>query len=117
MRDFIERGYEDWLDELNDAESLLPQGTPVRTEVTRVRERIEMMRREWRARALAPQYDLFLEHTARPLAEAAEELQREIAKQLDAQEFLAVDEGQIPDRYRARVGEYFKRLSEAEGRP
>jgi hypothetical protein len=117
MRDFIERGYEDWLNELNDAESLLPQGTPIRTNVTRLRERIEMMRREWRARALAPQFDLFLEHAAAPLAETAGELQREISRQLDAQEFLAVDEGSVPERYRERVADYFKRLSEAEGRP
>jgi hypothetical protein len=117
MRDFIENGYTDWLDRLNDAESLLPQGTPVRTEVTRLRERIEMMRRDWRARALAPQFDLFLEYAAVPLAETAEDLQREIDRQLSAKEFLAVDEGDVPERYRARVADYFKRLSEAEGRP
>ena len=116
MRDFIENGYTDWLDRLNDAESLLPQGSPVRTEVTRLRERIEMMRRDWRARALAPQFDLFLEYAAVPLAETAEDLQREIDRQLSAKEFLAVDEGDVPERYRARVAEYFKRLSEAEGR-
>jgi hypothetical protein len=117
MRNFIEVGYDDWLRELNDAESLLPQDSPIRTEVTRVRERIEMMRREWRARKLAPRFDLFLEFAAVPLAETADALQREIMRQLNAQEFLAVDEGEVPERYRERVAEYFKRLSEAEGRP
>ncbi len=117
MRDFAERGYQDWLEELRDAEALLPEGTPLRTEVTRLRERVEMIRREWRARALAPQFDLFLEFTARPLAETAEELQREIEERLSEDEFRLVDEGDIPERYREQVAEYFKRLADAEAAP
>ena len=115
MRDFADRGYQDWLRDLRDAETLLPAGTQFRTEVTRIRERIEMFRRDWRARALAPQYDLFLEVVARPLEEAAARLQREIEKSLSKKEFLLVDEGDIPDRYKERVANYFKRLSDAEG--
>lgn len=114
MRNFADSGYLDWLDDLRDAESLLPVGTEFRTEVTRIRERVEGMRREWRARALAPQYDLFLEVVARPLEDAAERLQSEIEKNLSENEFHLADEGDIPERYKERVSNYFKRLSEAE---
>ena len=115
MRDFVDRGYQDWLRDLRDAETLLPPGTQFRTEVTRIRERIEMFRRDWRARALAPQYDLFLEVVARPLEEAADRLQHEIEKSLSKTEFLLLDDCDIPDRYKERVANYFKRLSDAEG--
>ena len=115
MRDFADSGYQDWLRDLRDVETLLPPGTKFRTEVTRIRERIEMMRQDWRRRALAPQYDLFLEVVARPLEDTANRLQREIEKNLSDKEFLLVDEGDIPDRYKERVSNYFKRLSDAEG--
>ncbi len=114
MRDFAEDGYADYLENLRDAEALLPPGE-LRDEVTRLRERVEGMRRDWRVRSLAPRFDLFLEMTARPLADVAADVQREIEKLLDEKEFLAQDEGDVPERYREPVAEYFKRLSESEG--
>lgn len=114
MRDFAERDYEQWLDTLRDAESLLPWDSPTREELTRIRERVEAIRREWRARALAPQFDLFLEVAARPLVGAVDDLQKEIEAQLDQREFLLVDEGDVPDRYRRHVANYFRDLAEAE---
>jgi len=115
MRDFAESGYEEWLDNLRNAEALLPDGSPIRAEVTRLRERVEGMRREWRVRSLAPRFDLFLEMAAQPLSDTAENLQREIERLLSDKEFLAEDEGDVPERYREPVAEYFKRLSESEG--
>jgi hypothetical protein len=35
---------------------------------------------------------------------------------MDEKEFVLVDEGEVPERYRERVAEYFKRLSETESR-
>jgi hypothetical protein len=115
MRDFAESGYQEWIENLRDAESLLPEGTPLRTDVIRLRERVEAMRRDWRARSLAPRFDLFLEMAARPLADTTEHLHREIERLLNQKEFLAQDEGEVPERYREPVAEYFKRLSESEG--
>ena len=34
---------------------------------------------------------------------------------MSKKEFLLVDEGDIPERYKERVSNYFKRLSDAEG--
>lgn len=116
MRDFIDSGYQDWLEELRNAEALLPDSYEVRTELQRIREQIEAWRRVWRDRRLSPQFDLFLEYVASPLANAQAELQREIERRLHEREFVLTDEGQIPERYRKFVSEYFKELAEAEGR-
>jgi len=114
MRDFAEDGYAEYLESLRDAEALLPPGQ-LRDQVTQLRERVEGMRRDWRVRSLAPRFDLFLEMAARPLADTAADVQREIERLMDEKEFLAQDEGDVPERYREPVAEYFKRLSEAEG--
>ena len=82
--------------------------------VTRIREDIEAIRRQYRDRQILPKRDLFLQKIARPLAETADRLQSEIERMLDEKEFVLVDEGDIPERYRERVATYFKNLSEAE---
>lgn len=114
MQDFAQEQYRTWLEELRNAESLLPEDSPTRQRVTRIRESVESMRRDWRNRARLPEFDLFLEVTARPLIDATAQLQREIQKELDENEFVLVDDGDIPERYKGRVAQYFKDLSEAE---
>ena len=115
MDEFIGGEAQQWLEQLRTAESLLPQDSPFRRDVAGVREEIEGMRRMWRDRALAPKYDLFLNMVERPLAETAGELQREIQRQMNEKEFVLVDDGDIPERYKDRVAGYFKGLAEAEG--
>lgn len=117
MRNFATDQYRNWLQELRDAEALLPEESPVRDQITRIREDIEAIRREWRNRARPPQFDLFLEVAARPLQDAAEDLQNAIEKELGEKEFVMVDEGDIPERFRERVANYFKGLSESETAP
>lgn len=114
MRRFAEEDYLRWLERLRNAEALLPQDLPYRTQVGRIREEIEAIRRQWRERANAPRFDLFLDAVARPLAQTAEELQREIQRLLSEKEFVLVDEGEIPERYREKVADYFKNLSQIE---
>ncbi|PCJ62675.1 MAG: hypothetical protein COA73_06225 [Candidatus Hydrogenedentota bacterium] len=114
MRQFASGGYRQWLQELRDAEALLPENSPVREQIRDVREEVEAIRRDWKARALAPRFDLFLKVAGQPLVEAADRLQREIEKKMDEKEFVLTDEGEVPERYKERVAEYFKGLSEAE---
>ena len=115
MRDFVRDGSLDWIDGLRNAESLLQDGSAARRRIARVREGIEDFRRRWRDRALAPQYDLFLEIALHPLEEVARQLQSEIERRMSARELLVADDGAVPEKYRKRVAEYFKELSESEG--
>ena len=114
MRDWIQGDYQEWLDKLRSAESLLPEESYYRDQIQGVREEIETMRREWKDRSIPPKFDLFLQMVDKPLVETADQLQREIEKRMDEKEFVLVDEGEVPERYRERVAEYFKRLSETE---
>ena len=109
-RIFVEEGYREWVDRLRDAEALLPQDSPQRNRLTRIREDVQGMRREWRERSLAPGFELYLERAVNPLQEVAAELQREIERKMGENEFLLVDEGDIPERYKKQVAEYFKQF-------
>lgn len=115
MADFARSGYQQWLEELRNAEALLPRDSRWRGRVARIREEVETIRRIWRERALAPQFDLFLKMVARPLKKTVEGLQGEIQRRLHEKEFVLVDSGDIPEKYRERVADYFKDLSESEG--
>ena len=116
MDDFIRYDYRDWLEQLRNAESLLPQDSDYRADIARAREQIENMRLRYRDdRNLIPKFDLFLDVVQKPLAETADQLQRDIQKLLDEQEFIMADEGEIPERFKAWVADYFTGLAEAEG--
>lgn len=114
MRNFAQDQYRNWIQELRDAESLLPEESPVRDQITRIREDIEAIRQDWKNRKRPPQFELFLKVAARPLEQAADQLQNEIEKELGEKEFVMVDDGDIPERYQGHVAQYFKGLSEAE---
>ena len=114
MRDFAERGYRDWIDRLRNAEALLPDNSAYREDFARVRDQVQYFRNYWRQRGLEPQYDLFLEKVAHPFEKAVDELQRDIQRLLSEKEFALADDGEIPEKYKQRVADYFKRLSESE---
>lgn len=116
MENFANSESRQWLEQLRNAEALLSEDSPVRRYVGEIRENVERIRSDWRNRKKPPQFELFLDVAARPLMDATEQLQREIQKELNANEFILVDDGDIPERYKGRVAQYFKDLSEAETR-
>ena len=115
MRRFVEGDYRRWLEGLRDAETLLPSDSEYRRELSRIRDTIEDMQREYRRRSLPPKYDLFLDHVANPLVDTAENLRTEIERILKKKEFAITDDSMIPSKYRKRVADYFRALSESEG--
>lgn len=116
MREFIEQDYQGWLENIRDAEALLPADSPYRRDLERIRFQIEEMRRDYRRHSLTPQFDLFLQAVGNPLASTADQLSAEIAKLLKEKEFVLTDDGSIPSNYRKPVAQYFKSLSESETR-
>ncbi len=114
MREFAEREYKDWQDALRDAQSLLPEDSPVRDQLGRIRDSIGGLRRDFRDNAAVPQFELFTELVMEPLAQSKETLERLIEYELGQEEFMLLDEGAVPEQYRQEVADYFKQLSEAE---
>lgn len=114
MRQFAERDYQRWLENIRNAEALLPGDSPYRQQLERVRFQIEEIRRDYRRHSLAPQFDLFLHAVANPVAETAQNLDREISKLLKEKEFVLTDDGSIPSNYRKPVAEYFQSLADSE---
>jgi hypothetical protein len=118
MRRFLESDSREWLDRLRDAEALLPDDSSPRRRLERAREALLTMRR--RSRGLtsrpddSPRFDLFKEMVGVPLGLAAEELERQIRKREDAERLILTDEDAVPEKYRARVADYYEALSESE---
>lgn len=111
---FFNGDYRRWADALRNAEALLPEDTATRGRIADIRNTIDTMRRAYlRDRAL-PQGRAFNEQVEMPLRQTASELEQEIARKLNAQEFNLSGEGAIPAQYTDRVAEYFKALSEQE---
>lgn len=111
MEQFMQRDYQHMVEQLRDAEALLPRESESRTNIERVRNRVEELRQEYRRHSVAPQYELFLNDIIRPAAETADLLSREIREALKDQEYLITDEGEIPAQYRSSVADYFESLS------
>jgi len=116
LREFVEQDYREWQERLRNAESLLPEDSPLRDRIAEIQENIDLMRRSFKRDHLTPKYDLFLEKAGTPLIETAEDLRLEIDKILKDQEYALLDEGEIPSQYTEHVAEYFKALSESEER-
>ncbi len=57
----------------------LPENNDIRNRLELIRTRIEEMRRDYRRHSLAPKFDLLLAEVINPLAETADELDREEA--------------------------------------
>jgi hypothetical protein len=113
-RRFFEGDYRRWVEGLRNAEALLPEDDPNRGRIADIRTRIDTMRRAWLRDQSLPEGASFNEQIELPLAQAALELDREIARKLNAQEFNLSGEGAVPAQYTDRVAEYFKALSEQE---
>jgi len=117
MRRFLERDYQDWAERIRDAEALLPDDSGARQNLGRAREALAGLRRQFRGLRSrpdeTPRFDLLKETVGVPLAQAAEELERQIRKQEEAERLILTDEDVVPEKYRKRVADYYEALSES----
>jgi len=116
MERFIDSDYRRWIESIRNAESLLPDGNANRPRLTGIREDIERMRRDYRRHTVPPQFDMFLDRIAWPLAETAAQIDVQIKAMLEDREFALAREDEVPAQYQKLVADYFRALSEAEGR-
>lgn len=117
MERFASGTYREWLDTMRDVDDLLPEDHRSRQRLNTIRREIEKTRKEFRRDRLTPQYDLFMEQISKPLGEVIESLVLDVARLRKEREFVLVDDGSVPDRYRKQVADYFEALSHAERNP
>jgi hypothetical protein len=115
MERFVDSDYRRWIEAIRDAEALLPDDNVNLRPLTRIREDIESMRRDYRRHSVPPQFDTYLDQIVRPLEETAARLDIQIRAMLEDHEFVLVQEDEVPVQYQKLVADYFKALSEAEG--
>ncbi|MCZ6633316.1 MAG: hypothetical protein O7G87_07915 [bacterium] len=100
------------MDQIRNAEDLLPEGNPVRQRLGSIREDLDAMRRRFGRDSRAPRFDLVFDQAIKPLTLAAEELKLSIREKQSEFVFGPESEGEVPAQYKAQVAEYFKALSE-----
>jgi len=116
MRDFAEREFREWMDEVREAQALLPEGDGVGQQLGRIRDGLAGIGRDYQRAAKVPQYDLVFSEVIKPLQLAAEELERSVRARRDAYGFAAENADAVPEAYRSHVADYFKALSEMESK-
>jgi hypothetical protein len=114
MGEFMESDYQQWLEGIRNAEGLLNGESDFGGRLTRVREALEGMRRDYRTRGVPPQFEYFLDKVVDPLADTAEDIKASIRSLEDKEEFTVVRHNDVPAQYEKRVADYFKELSELE---
>jgi len=117
MQRFAESEYRQWLDAMRDAGDLLPDDHRMQGRLNTIQREIEKVRKDFKREELTPQYELFLAQIAQPLAEVIDYLALDVARLREERNFVFVDDGSVPDRYRKRVADYFEALSHSERNP
>jgi len=112
LRELAAGGFREWMDDVREAQALLPEGSGVGQQLGRIRDGLAGIGRDYQRAAAVPQYDLVFDEVIKPLQLAAEELDRSVRAQRDAYGFSAEQADAIPEPYRNYVAEYFKALAE-----
>jgi len=116
MRQFLERDFKDWTEGIRNAENFLGGQGASWEDLRAIRREIERFRRTFRREELAPKFDLFLRAVVNPLFQTAQDLRTDIDRLRKKRRFVLADEGDVPEKYRKQVADYFEALSETENR-
>lgn len=114
MRDFAAGGFREWMDDVREAQALLPEGNESEQQLGRIRDGLAGIGRDYQRAAAVPQYDLVFDEVIKPLQLVAEALDRSVRAQRDAYGFSAESMDAVPEAYRNHVAEYFKALAEMD---
>ncbi|HAN97401.1 MAG TPA: hypothetical protein DCQ98_08215 [Planctomycetaceae bacterium] len=101
--------FRDWSERLEDVESLIPSG-PLRDEATRIRERAELMRRDYLRHSLPPDEATIGTAIAEPLERLTLEIAAERRRLEGKDAAVRLDRDEIPQRFEDQVRRYFERL-------
>jgi len=104
--------YVNWSGRLRDVEQVLdPQD--LRNELATVRERIAVMRADYRERGRLPEGDVVRSQILAPMTQVRVWLQQELSRQENAGSLVPLDRDPVPDNYSELVRKYYEKLGSA----
>ena len=86
----------------------------VRDQVARVRERARAVRMEYKKQSKPPQWDVVRGEIAKPLAEARDRINEELARRESKDSLVPIDRDPVPQRYSELVRRYYEKLGGSE---
>jgi hypothetical protein len=105
--------YVDWSGRLRDVEQVLdPQD--LRNQLATVRERVAVMRSNYRDRGQLPQSDVVRNQILAPMTQVRVWLQQELSRQENSQSLVPLDRDPVPDHYSELVRKYYEQLGSAQ---
>jgi hypothetical protein len=106
-------GYVNWSGRLHDIEQVLdPQD--LRNQLATVRERVAVLRADYRERGRLPQSDVVRSQILAPMTQVRVWVQEELSRQENAASLVPLDRDPVPDAYAEAVRKYYEKLGSAQ---
>ncbi len=106
-------GYVNWSGRLRDVEQALdPQD--LRNQLATVRERVAVLRTDYRERGRLPQNDVVRSQILAPMTQVRVWVQEELSRQENAASLVPLDRDPVPDAYAEAVRKYYEKLGSAQ---
>ncbi|HOB32075.1 MAG TPA: hypothetical protein PKH32_04255, partial [Verrucomicrobiota bacterium] len=105
--------YVNWSDRLRDVERVL-DSDDLRNQLATVRERVGVLRREFRDRGIPPDPSQLQEQVLKPMTEVRYWLRQELARQESADSLVPLDRDPVPEAFSELVRRYYERLGSAQ---
>jgi hypothetical protein len=102
-------GYREWLTRLGEVEALL-DSPDLRSEVSRVRDRVRTARSDYRRHGEPPRWELVEIEMAAPLSGVRDRLIEELARRQSPEALVPIDRDLVPPRYLEVVRRYYENL-------
>ena len=105
--------YVNWSGRLRNVEQVLdPQD--LRNQLATVRERVAVLRADYRERGQLPQSDVVRSQILAPMTQVRVWLQQELSRQENTASLVPLDRDPVPDNYSELVRKYYEKLGSAQ---
>jgi hypothetical protein len=105
--------YREWDDRMRDVEQLLDD-PELRGEVSRIRDRVEAERREFKRHSKEPDWTKLQDLVAEPLTELKKRIGEEIRRRESPDSLVPIDRDPVPVEFTEKVRRYYERLGSGE---
>jgi membrane protein YdbS with pleckstrin-like domain len=105
--------YRQWSERLGNIEEMLEQ-PELRSQVTRIRDRVRNVRSEFKRHAKDPQWDLVRAQILNPLTELRDRLNQELLRHQSSEALVPIDRDPVPSKFSELVRRYYEQLGKSE---